>query len=225
MRRRVRTIARWTWNTIVPLSALLCIATAASWIASYHWEHAFSTEAAGIRAGDWDETLHAFDCNCGHLYYVYAHRRWGLSSEQVKLASEYRPAAFRHNVWRANRTGPNAETEIPDDHIQYGFGWMRRDNPLNPIAGNGFYVERFLLIPHWALFMLFVISPLIWLLPRIHWRYGPGRCRYCGYDLRATPDRCPECGRVPRKKPAAIPRAGPPASSDRPAAHPPAARR
>jgi hypothetical protein len=99
--------------------------------------------------------------------------------------------------WRLPlRDRDRASLSVPTFNA-WGFGLHVVKTIGQPRGGWRFGGRTFLIVytPFWLPVILFA-SPTLVACAK-HWqrrRVGPGRCRACGYDLRATPERCPECG-------------------------------
>jgi hypothetical protein len=72
-------------------------------------------------------------------------------------------------------------------------------------AGFEFRHENFIgssstaiVIPEFLFLLTFI--PVVQHLLKRRRNRGPGYCKNCGYDLRATPNRCPECGTIPSQQ-------------------------
>ena len=163
------------------VSAMICAATVAIWILSYHYYE-------GI---DWNRPtcLVGLKCSSGLFWFECSRADVPLWRDDdgnfmgvhpVFLVPEREEYAFPLPV-KSNRAWGN---------IKFGsFCFLVSDRRRETWLAADYLATA----PAWAV-ALASILPLTW-----YWRATKriqrrGSCPTCGYDLRATPDRCPECG-------------------------------
>lgn len=175
------------------ISLLLCAGVCVLWARSY-----WLLDSWFVRRG-WTESI---DRDPGHVLRM---RTWRVTSNAGRLALDWDDLT---------------EDLHPDDNRSDAHGYrlshfegkmhpglFQRSGPLYRRVGfwsdSGPYQGRHTqgnaatyVAPHWLFVTLFAVLPLTYgvrMRTRALWDRS-GRCRHCGYDLRATPDRCPECG-------------------------------
>jgi hypothetical protein len=83
-----------------------------------------------------------------------------------------------------------------DVHVYYGTRYSKRLVGFGTAEQWPEYGGRYVNVPHWFFVLLF--AGMGFWFGRAWWkrrgREMAGKCRVCGYDMRATPQRCPECG-------------------------------
>ena len=186
-------LLRVLWTTLLILSTLLCLATAALWMRSYRVSDTLS-HARHDNASD--------GTNLRRFISIKSSRGNIIAGRGHFTSLLYRSTTIKEGFSSTHETptqsGPPRRTII---WSFLGVRYTRVDSP-------GMLVSHALWIPHWLLTAAFAVAPAWWIFKRQRQaaRSATNRCPNCGYDMRATPNRCPECGQrptAPTPKPAA----------------------
>jgi hypothetical protein len=171
----VRSLRRRLFASVSVLSLILCLATVGLWVRSYFAFDALSSARC---------TLISVSGRC-----------FG-----VRIASGTPDGT---SGFFSSSTSSAPGRQVARRYVDLASGghwWNRRGFQVVYAAALGEARSLFLIsAPHWFVAALLLAPPAYW----FYWfrrdrrstiRSAEGRCRHCGYDLRASPQRCPECG-------------------------------
>jgi hypothetical protein len=176
---------RRLFNLAAAVSLVLILASAALWVRSY-----WVAYLLGVGRRD-------------SLDLVWLDR--GVIIAMRSFVPPYREELGTHlSYWnvQSSWTPPGPEPGTVCDWHVLGFQWVISHGGTR---GGLITPPRWTVgVPLWFTTLVFAFVPSRWALHRMRIRRAErvGRCRTCGYDLRATPERCPECGTAVAPKPA-----------------------
>lgn len=205
-------MTRKPFTLVSAVSLLLCVATAVLWVRSYWF--ADSIGRCTLDAESRQYTCPMIVLHSGRI--EVSRTRWDFDRESFATwATKLRNSPAFHfypGLWyRRGRSVPVLSKTLYEEgtvtrndygnhpRMRFRWNWSRRELRRQPQSG-GRYSETAVYIEFSCGYL--VVLCLILGLPAMKSfarairkrRHGPGLCRHCGYDLRATPDRCPECG-------------------------------
>jgi hypothetical protein len=171
-------------NLLTALSLLLCVAVVVLWARSY-----FVWDTFVKRFPDRDYFLESsrgrfawFECDYGVHRNFYDLPRFGEWTHETTEPVGAPDGGMRD-------VGGVSDTWFVHGGFVVG---------LSPVPGRdpAEVPTRAVVAPHRSACLVTAVLPALTLLRgrRARRRSRAGRCRSCGYDLRATPGRCPECG-------------------------------
>ena len=206
---RVRSAAmlRRLFTILSALSLVLFVATWLLWIQSYG--NAFYPTFLHLSSSNRQTVATQFDpwsyrgCLGIELTHIHLYSDI-IKQSQCYVGSIVCISGMRPGMWMPQVPGwswePMDSSGSRAVHIDEAHGFcFHHDLGTNSLYG--WYSVSGFSAPCWFYLLLFTVLPAARLFyhRKTARRFRRGRCRACGYDLRATPDRCPECGTVPKK--------------------------
>jgi hypothetical protein len=202
----VKRLLRICLNNVALLSLVLFVATAVLWVRSDFVSDRVGYDTAYSGELRW-RSLSARQEN-GYVF---------LSVETMTMDTRDGFEMLLHdgaeNLGFTHDNHPADPNVVPHGYKGYfGFEmrsdqWTKHALQVNPLVQDHGYlhaVRTSLAFSHARLAELLAIAPALggfgWWRRRRSALAAQGRCRSCGYDLRATPERCPECGAVPQPR-------------------------
>jgi hypothetical protein len=124
--------------------------------------------------------------------YDFTYRFGLIDSRSDKLAGEARLKSSSTHGFRAVGYGFAFSSEVAPG-IKPQPGWKPSATTLPAPLQVRYWL---ILVPYLLVIAAFAVVPIVTVLRRIRasHRASRGRCRECGYDIRASGDHCPECG-------------------------------